>query len=363
MKKRAIIFYWICISIFILAPFAQADEQPISLMVNEEYIQAPQQPVLIEGRTLIPIRTVSEHLNCTVTWYPSDQAVYIETEHSSFSLFIGKPYIESGEMRKEIDVAPQLIEGTTMVPVRVVAEMLGCNVEWLDSTRCVYINSPNAYQYYKNYSLTKEDMEWHMSKVYQTEDGLHLFSMAAEDEETSCFLLDKDNLVLDYLYQIDDSHLPYYFSCSNYTGDFEARFYPEKMEVDIIDRQERPDRSNYSGHYVLRPEVDKSNIPESALLFVQEFGNVRNTATMEQKPDGSVEFLFNQTDFYRSHHYEKRKDDEDYFGDSILYQYTCEGDDSIVIKYRPENPYGDPCIQVIGGLESKYNGYYYIQEK
>jgi hypothetical protein len=54
-------------------------------------------------------------------------------------LWIGsKEYVVDGE-RFESDVAPELKDGRTMVPLRLVAEALGGKVQWIDSEKKIVI--------------------------------------------------------------------------------------------------------------------------------------------------------------------------------------------------------------------------------
>jgi len=47
--------------------------------VNNETFELDSPPVLVDGRTLVPVRFVSEALGCTVDWNAAEEAVYIKT--------------------------------------------------------------------------------------------------------------------------------------------------------------------------------------------------------------------------------------------------------------------------------------------
>ncbi len=47
--------------------------------VNNEVKELDSHPVLIDERTLVPVRFVSEALGCTVVWNEAEEAVYITT--------------------------------------------------------------------------------------------------------------------------------------------------------------------------------------------------------------------------------------------------------------------------------------------
>ena len=99
----------------------------------------------------MPIRVVAEALGYQVDWVASEQAVDIHNDFASLYLKIGSSSINhytygaSGEIASldtlNADVAPQIINSRTYLPLRAVGEGLGANVEWDGSTRSVYISN------------------------------------------------------------------------------------------------------------------------------------------------------------------------------------------------------------------------------
>lgn len=118
----------------------------IKVQVNGSYLSFDQPPVIINGRTLVPLRAIFEALGAEVEW---------EAETKSIMAFKGDigvlMYIDSAVMTKGIvggtaaditlDTAPTIINGRTMVPARAAAEAFGCSVNWDSSTKTVIINS------------------------------------------------------------------------------------------------------------------------------------------------------------------------------------------------------------------------------
>ena len=102
-------------------------------------------PIIMEGRTLLPIRYVAEPLGAEVSWDPIDKKVTVVLNDTVIELWIGKPVAKVNGKFVYIDpdnhkVVPIIIPpGRTMLPVRFVAENLGCKVEWEASTRTVTI--------------------------------------------------------------------------------------------------------------------------------------------------------------------------------------------------------------------------------
>jgi S1-C subfamily serine protease len=97
-------------------------------------------PVIVEGRTFLPIRAVVEALNGTIAWTAADQRVTIIMGSGVLELFIGKSTARVNGTPMSVDpanpkVVPFIVGGRTMLPVRFVAERLGGTVAWNDSTK------------------------------------------------------------------------------------------------------------------------------------------------------------------------------------------------------------------------------------
>ena len=95
-------------------------------------------PVIVESRTFLPIRYVVETIGAKVDWYAPDQKVTITLSPKTIELWIGQNRaIVDGKLSVPIDSAnPKIVPsiqppGRTMMPLRFIAENLGCKVDWL----------------------------------------------------------------------------------------------------------------------------------------------------------------------------------------------------------------------------------------
>jgi photosystem II stability/assembly factor-like uncharacterized protein len=112
--------------------------------VNGEtrYLDSP--PIIKNGRTLVPIRAIVEALGGTVQWNPNENGVDIILGSNHLILQIGNPNAYVNGVQKFIDasnmkVYPEIINGRTMIPLRFVAENLGCDVQWDPNTQTITI--------------------------------------------------------------------------------------------------------------------------------------------------------------------------------------------------------------------------------
>lgn len=97
-------------------------------------------PTVENNRTLVPLRAIFEALGAKVQWDDASQTVTATKDGNEVKLAIGGQAYKNGQT-VILDVQVQLIDRRTMVPVRFVSEAMGCYVEWDDSTETVSIQS------------------------------------------------------------------------------------------------------------------------------------------------------------------------------------------------------------------------------
>jgi hypothetical protein len=91
------------------------------------------------GCTMVPIRAIVEALGGSVTWKAASRSIMIQLGTTSIVLRIGAMSATVDGVAKPVTVPATIIGGRTMVPVRFVAENLGCAVGWNALTRTVTI--------------------------------------------------------------------------------------------------------------------------------------------------------------------------------------------------------------------------------
>ncbi len=106
----------------------------IKVIVNGEKISFDQPPIIVDERTLVPVRAIFEELGATVEWIQDTQTVVIQQNEKIITLQIDSNIMRIGNEDIELDVPAQIINERTLVPVRAVAEALDCLVDWDAST-------------------------------------------------------------------------------------------------------------------------------------------------------------------------------------------------------------------------------------
>lgn len=138
---RILLAFLLAIAFFFAsaAPPAFASTKPISVYINGNKIEFDVPPVVIKGRTLVPMRKIFEELGATIEWDNKTRTATATKGDTKFSLKVGSPEYTLDGKTYPLDVTAALVEGRTMIPARLVSEAFGCQVVWDGSTRSVLI--------------------------------------------------------------------------------------------------------------------------------------------------------------------------------------------------------------------------------
>ena len=102
----------------------------IDVSVNDMYLYFDQEPVAQSGRTLVPLRAIFEALGATVTWDGNTQTVTAVKDGTTITLQIGSDTMYKNGQPLKLDVPATAKNGRTLVPVRAISEAFNCRVEW-----------------------------------------------------------------------------------------------------------------------------------------------------------------------------------------------------------------------------------------
>ena len=118
-----------------------AFDENILVLLNGESITFDQPPIIIDGRTLVPLRAIFEALGATVEWDGNTQTVTATRDNTVIKITIGDNKLYVNNNVTVLDVPAQIVNDRTLVPVRAVSEAFGCNVDWDGNTKTVSIVS------------------------------------------------------------------------------------------------------------------------------------------------------------------------------------------------------------------------------
>lgn len=98
-------------------------------------------PIIREGRTLLPIRAVIEALGGSVAWDAVQRKATVTLRTHTVEVWIGSRQARVDGVNIALDVAAIIVNSRTLLPLRFVAENLGCTVTWDPVGRTVTIES------------------------------------------------------------------------------------------------------------------------------------------------------------------------------------------------------------------------------
>ena len=180
-----------------------ADEgRLITVFVDGQKINFDVNPVLDNGRTLVPMRFIFEALGATVGWDDATQTATAVKGDITISITINKPELVKNGRVIVLDVPAKLVNDRTLVPVRAVSEGMDAKVEWIDATSQVIITTASPKDSYSRSELSQNDMAKLVAnaKGYISKFEKEILPAAVEgNSNLSAKILAKDNSVLDFV--------------------------------------------------------------------------------------------------------------------------------------------------------------------
>ncbi|SFL27477.1 NHL repeat-containing protein [Paenibacillus sp. 1_12] len=121
----------------------------VKVVYGSQWIQFDVQPEIVNGRTMVPIRAITEALGYQVTFNDADRSVQLAKNGVAIELYIDKTGIKRIVQNKEsavteTDVAPYIKDDHTYVPIRFFAEEIGLDVQWNEAVRTAILRNKST---------------------------------------------------------------------------------------------------------------------------------------------------------------------------------------------------------------------------
>jgi hypothetical protein len=139
MRKTILLFALVALMLT-----ATAHAQSISVTVNGSPVAFDQPPISQNGRVLVPLRGVFERLGATVVWDAATRGIHAQSGSNTIDLTIGSTMAMVNGQGRSLDSPPMEVGGRTLVPLRFISEALGANVTWNAASNSVAILSTTA---------------------------------------------------------------------------------------------------------------------------------------------------------------------------------------------------------------------------
>ncbi|MEA4924980.1 MAG: stalk domain-containing protein [Syntrophomonadaceae bacterium] len=151
-KVEAILVILIMMVSIIGAPAFAATEPTVRIFIDGKEVASDSEPVIINNRTYVPLKVVSENLGAQVTWKAETQQIVINWRTDSTP---NLPQPVPGDIQIIIDgqvlVVPPAMgkpfvnsKYRTMIPLNAVSSALDCDVKWIAASSAVDIRSRNV---------------------------------------------------------------------------------------------------------------------------------------------------------------------------------------------------------------------------
>lgn len=137
MRKCLVAVIFMALVLMGETAFAQSSPK---VLLNGSMLSFDVPPVIEDGRTLVPLRTIFEALGSSVQWDESTQTVIAKKEDTEIKLAIGGQAYKNGQP-VSLDVPAKIVDGRTLVPLRFVSEAMGCQVGWDNDKNTVTITT------------------------------------------------------------------------------------------------------------------------------------------------------------------------------------------------------------------------------
>ncbi len=115
-------------------------DEGVAIMLNGNYLYSDVAPTVIDGRTLLPMRALFEALDATVTWDEASSTATAVSEDATIQITENQTTAYVNGNAVELDVPAMILGGRFVVPVRFVSEALGASVTWDARTSLVIIS-------------------------------------------------------------------------------------------------------------------------------------------------------------------------------------------------------------------------------
>lgn len=139
--KKIITILAVFTMVFCIATAVSA-AKPIGVKVGGEHIKTDVAPEIIDGRTMLPVRAVFEAIGAEVDYEAETKTAIATKGDTTVTFIIDSNIMTINGVEKAIDVPAMIKDNRTLVPLRACAEAFELDVEWNNNTRTAIVRMP-----------------------------------------------------------------------------------------------------------------------------------------------------------------------------------------------------------------------------
>lgn len=142
-KKLVVSMMLMCsmMSASTMTPVGAAQYTTPTIVIDSRTIDSDTAPFIVDGTTLVPLRVISENMGASVDWNGETRKVTVKKGNTNIQLGIDDNLAYVNGDALTIALAPRIENSRTMVPLRFIGETLDCEVGWDAETKTVYITT------------------------------------------------------------------------------------------------------------------------------------------------------------------------------------------------------------------------------
>ncbi len=175
MKKALILLTFLCLLLMITTAGTVHAEQNVTVVFNETPLEFDVPPVIVNGRTLVPLRAIFEALGAEVSWDDASETAIGVRRGVRVSVTVDSAAATINGKAVTLDQPAVLKDGRTLVPLRFISEAYGAEVGWDEATQTVNIHAEPAYAaHHVNVKMFEDLGTWNFSgnMLVGTQTGL-----------------------------------------------------------------------------------------------------------------------------------------------------------------------------------------------
>lgn len=136
--------YWVNLKLIYDGKVHNYSAQKIHITIDSKPIENfNMEPVIIDGRTLVPIRDIFEEMDAEILWNEQSKEATIKKDNNKVTFKIdSNQAIKNNVEIVKLDVPAKIINDYTMVPIRAISDSIGYSVDWDNNIRTIIIETP-----------------------------------------------------------------------------------------------------------------------------------------------------------------------------------------------------------------------------
>gem|GEM_PF-6412340 len=112
---------------------------PIQIMIDGKRQSFAKEAIIKNGRVLVPMRGIFENLGLQVKWDSKNKSITAKSTDTTIFFNVGGVTATINGVSVKLDQRAEIIDGSTMVPIRFISESIGAHVSWESKKRIIYI--------------------------------------------------------------------------------------------------------------------------------------------------------------------------------------------------------------------------------